>query len=131
MSSVLFLISVTCGAILFFKLTGPDTWLVKGLREDRIGAVIATCFLGICAILLLALLYVLLPLIPASLAAAFTGPEKDLSQEDTDESFLGDITRWILLLGVPILAGYLLHWIYRLVGWVAKKTSPLPGRVKP
>lgn len=131
MSSVLFLISVTCGAILFFKLTGPDTWLAKGLREDRIGAVIATCFLGICAILLLALLYVLLPLIPASLALAFAAPNKDLSQPDTQETFFGEITHWILLLGVPILAGYLLYWIYRLVGWVVKKTSPLPGRVKP
>jgi hypothetical protein len=119
----LFLLSATCGVFLFIRLAGTDDWLAKGLREDRVGAVVITCFLGICAILLLALLYVLLPLIPASLAAAFADAAKELPAENTHESIFVDIIRWLLLLCVPILASYLLHWVYRATQWVIKKST--------
>ncbi|MCJ7728415.1 MAG: hypothetical protein MUO27_00810 [Sedimentisphaerales bacterium] len=108
---------------MFIRLAGTDDWLAKGLREDRVGAVVVTCFLGICAILLLALLYVLLPLIPASLAAIFADAGKDLSAENTHESIFVDILRWLLLLCAPILASYLLHWVYRATQWLIKKST--------
>lgn len=127
---VLFLLSVACGALLFVRLASSDAWLTKGLREDRIGAVIVTCFLGVCAIVLLTLLYVFLPLLPASLAAALAGPDKGLAGEDTQETFVGDIIRWFLLLCIPILSAYLLYWLYRTVHWVIKKSVSLCLRPK-
>jgi len=123
---VLFLLSVACGVLVFVRLAGSDAWLAKGLREDRIGAVAVTCLLGVCAIALLILLYVLLPLIPASLAAAFAGPDKNLPGKDMHETVVGDIFRWLLLLCIPILSAYLLYWLYLAVHWVIKK-SALPS----
>jgi len=125
MFSVLFLLSITCGALLFVKLTSSDAWLAKGIKEDRIGAVVVACFLGVCAIALLILLYVLLPLIPASLAAAFAGPDKTFPGEDTHEAVVGDIISWLLLLCIPILSAYLLYLLYRTVHWIIKKSVSL------
>jgi uncharacterized membrane protein len=126
MFSVLFLLSITCGALLFVKLASSDVWLAKGIKEDRIGAVIVACFLGVCAIALLILLYMLLPLIPASLAEAFAGPGKTFpGAEDTHEAFVGDIISWLLLLCIPILSAYLLYLLYRTVHWVIKKSVSL------
>ena len=115
---VLFLLSVACGVLVFVRLAGSDPWLAKGIREDRIGAVAVTCLLGVCAIALLILLYVLLPLIPASLAAAFADPDKNLPGENTNETIATDIFRWFLLLCIPILSAYLLYWLYLAAHWV-------------
>jgi uncharacterized membrane protein len=126
MFSVLFLLSITCGALLFVKLASSDAWLAKGIKEDRIGAVIVACFLGICAIALLTLLYMFLPRIPASLAEAFAAPSKTFpAAEETHEAFVGDIISWFLLLCIPILSAYLLYWLYRTVHWVIKKSVSL------
>lgn len=129
MFSVLFLLSVACGVLLFVKLASSDVWLAKGLREDRISAVLVTCFLGACALILLTLLYVFLPLIPASLTAALAGTDKDLAGKDIQESLIGHIVRWFLLLCIPILAAYLLYLLYRTVYWVIKKSASL--RLRP
>jgi hypothetical protein len=131
MFSVLFLLSVVCGALIFVRLARFDVWLVKGLMEDRVGAVIVTCILGACAIVLLTFLYLFLPLIPDSLAAAFAGPDKDLpAGENTHESLVVDIISWFLLLSIPILSSYLLYWLYRAMQWVIKKSVPLSWRPK-
>jgi hypothetical protein len=129
-SLLLFLLSIACGAFLFVRLASSDVWLTKGLREDRISAVLVACFLGACAIILLTLLYVFLPLIPASLAATLTGADKDLAGEDTQKTFSGDIVRWLLLLCTPILAAYLLYLLYRTVYWIVKKSASLRLRPK-
>jgi hypothetical protein len=125
MFSILFLLSVVCGAFLFARLISFDAWLTKGLREDKIGAVIVVCFLGVCAFVLLTLLYVFLPLIPASLTAAFAVPDKDLTGENTQGTLVEDIIRWFLLLCIPILSAYLLYLLYRTVHWVIKKSMSL------
>jgi hypothetical protein len=130
MFSVLFLLSVICGAFLFTSLASSDAWLAKGLREDKIGAVIVACFLGVCAIALLTLLYVFLPLIPASLTAALAGPDKNLPGEGAQETIVVDIIRWFLLLCIPILSAYLLYLLYRAVHWVIKKSMSLRLRPK-
>jgi hypothetical protein len=126
MFSVLFLLSITCGALLFVKLASSDAWLTKGIKEDRIGAVVVACFLGVCAIALLIFLYMFLPLLPASIAEAFAGPDKTFpGTDETHEAFVGDIINWFLLLCIPILSAYLLYLLYRTVHWVIKKSMSL------
>lgn len=127
---ILFLLSLVCGAFLFAKLTSSDVWLTKGLREDRIGAVIVACVLGACAIVLLTSLYVLLPLIPASLSTALAVPNKDSAGGDTQETLVMDIIGWLLLLCIPIISAYLLFLLYRTVHWVIKKSASLCLRPK-
>lgn len=126
MFSVLFLLSIACGALLFVKLASSDAWLAKGIKEDRVGAVVVACFLGVCAVALLIFLYMFLPLLPASLAEAFAAPSKTFpAAEDTHEAFVEDIIRWFLLLCIPILSAYLLYLFYRAVHWVIKKSVSL------
>lgn len=127
---ILFTLSAVCGALVFIRLTGSDDWLARGLREDKISAVAVTCLLGVCAIGIFILLYAFLSLIPDSLAPVFANAGKDLPKEDTRNVFVEDIIHWFLLLCIPILAGYLLHWLYRGAQWVIKKSTQLHWKPK-
>ena len=128
---ILFLLSTAGGVLLFVRLTGSDAWLTKGLREDKFSAVVVMCTLIVCAILLFILFRASLSPIMVSLAAASRTPDSDLPAENVQDTFTGGIIYWLLLLCVPILSAYLLHWLYRSVHWVIKKSLLLHSKPKP
>lgn len=126
----LFLLSVTVGVVLFVGLLGHDAWLIKGLKEDRVGAIIATCFVVVCAILLVILLRFLLHLIPDLFATASTGANRHLPAESTKVVPVWDIILWFLFFCTPILSGFLLYVLYRTMHSVIKKFALRCYRLK-
>jgi len=56
MSFVILGLSLVFGMIVFVKLIGPDAWLIRGLRGDKLGAVVALCSILLCGTLIFLLL---------------------------------------------------------------------------
>lgn len=121
---VLFSLSVAVGAVLFIRLLGPDAWLVKGLREDKVSAVVVTCFVVVCAVLLIISLVFLLRIIPSLWAPAIAAADNDMQTEHLHESLVWNVVHWFLSLCIPILSGYLLYLLYSMVYRVLHHFSP-------
>jgi hypothetical protein len=130
MFSILFIFSVACGILVFLRLTGCGAWLTKGLREDKIGAVIATCIFITLTIILFILLRNSLPTVLASFAETQMDPDENLLVGDTPQVIAGKIIYWLSILCVPILLGFLLCWVYRVVRWIVRKSLPSALRPK-
>ena len=117
----LLLLSIAVGVILFVKLLGPDAWLIKGLMEDKIGAIVGICLVVVSAILLSILLRFFLLNIPVLLAASSVGPDKDSIREYAQQTYAWDIVVRLLILCIPIVTAYLLYQLYRATNWVIRK----------
>jgi len=118
----LFPLSVAIGMAIFIRRLGPDAWLIRGLKDDSMAAVVVMCLLIVGAISLVFALRCSLSFIPTSSAAAVGTTEFGPSQAiAAAEGSVLPIVRWLLLLCIPIVSGYLLSVLYRPVDWMARR----------
>jgi len=122
----LFPLSVAIGMAIFIRRLGPDAWLIRGLKDDSMAAVVVMCLLIVGAISLVFALRCSLSFIPTSSAAAVGTTEFGPSQaiaaaENSQAGSVLPIVRWLLLLCIPIVSGYLLSVLYRPVDWMARR----------
>jgi hypothetical protein len=123
MSLLLFVLSLVLGAIIFVKLIGPDSWLIKGLRGDKIGAVVAFCTIILCGAVIFFSLRFSLSLLPDLLTGALAGPDNRVNVEYAQKANVLDGIVCFLSFCVPILTGYLLSLLYRGVYLVVKRLA--------
>jgi hypothetical protein len=121
MSLLFFVLSLVFGAIIFVKFIGPDSWLIRGLRGDKIGAVIAFCTIILCGAVIFFSLRFSLSLLPDLLTGALAGPDNRVNVEYAQKANVWDGIVCFLSFCVPILTGYLLSLLYRGVYGVAKR----------
>lgn len=121
MSLLLFVFSLIFGAIIFVKLIGLDSWLIKGLRGDKIGAVVAFCTIILCGAVIFFSLRFSLSLLPNLLTGALAGPDSRVNVEYVQKADVWDGIVCFLSFCVPILTGYLLSLLYRGVYQVVKR----------
>lgn len=121
MSLLFFVLSLVFGAIIFVKFIGPDSWLIRGLRGDKIGAVIAFCTIILCGTVIFFSLRFSLSLLPDLLTGALAGPDNRVNVEYAQKANVWDGIVCFLSFCVPILTGYLLSLLYRGVYGVAKR----------
>jgi hypothetical protein len=121
MSLLLLVFSLVFGAIIFVKLIGPDSWLIKGLRGDKIGAVVAFCTIILCGAVIFFSLRFSLSLLPDLLTGAWAGPDNRVNVEYAQKANVLDGIVCFLSFCVPILTGYLLSLLYRGVYGVVKR----------
>lgn len=121
MSLLLLVFSLVFGAIIFVKLIGPDSWLIKGLRDDKIGAVVAFCTIILCGAVIFFSLRFSLSLLPDLLTDALSGPDNRLKAEYAQKANMWDGIVWLVSFGIPILTCYLLSLLYRGVYRVVKR----------
>jgi len=121
MSLLLFVFSLLFGAVIFVKLIGSDSWLIKGLRGDKIGAVVAFCTIILCGAVIFFSLRFSLSFLPNLLTDALAGPDNRVKVEYAQTANMWDAIVWFLSLCVPILTGYLLSLLYRGVYRVVKR----------
>ena len=121
MSLLLFVFSLVLGAIIFVKLIGPDSWLIRGLRGDKIGAVVAFCTIILCGAVIFFSLRFSLSLLPNLLSGALAGPDNSVKVEYAQKANVWDGIVCVLSFCVPILTGYLLSLLYRGVYQVVKR----------
>jgi len=113
MSFVILALSLAFGAIVFVKLIGPDAWLIKGLRRDKLGAVVAFCSILLCGMLIFLLLRFSLSLVqelPIGVSAA--------AADDSSPEYAQRLQAWdglvcLMSFCLPIITGYLLGLVYR------------------
>ena len=108
-------LSLAIGAIVFVKLIGPDAWLIRGIRGDKLGAVVALCSILLCGALVFFLLRFSVSLLedmPMG-ASASAASGKNLMPENTQNLNMWDVIVCLLSFCVPIATGYLLSLIYR------------------
>ena len=113
MSLLVLAISLVFGVVVFIKLIGPDAWLIKGLRGDQFGAVVALCSILLCGMLIFFLLHLSLSLLEELPIRASAAAEVDSAAEYTQSLPSWDIIVCLLSFCLPILTGYLLSLIYR------------------
>lgn len=121
MSLLFFVLSLVFGAVIFVKLIGPDSWLIKGLRGDKIGAVVAFCTIILCGAVIFFSLRFSLSLLPDLLTGALAGTDNRVNVEYAQKANVWDGIVCFLSFCVPILTGYLLSLLYRGVYGVAKR----------
>lgn len=113
MSFVILGLSLAFGMVVFVKLIGPDAWLIRGLRGDKLGAVVALCSILLCGALILLLLRLSLSAIqelPTAVSAAATG---DSPLQYAKRLQVWDVFANLASFCLPILTGYLLSLLYR------------------
>lgn len=123
MSFVILTLSLAFGAMVFVKLIGPDAWLIRGLRGDKLGAVIALCSILLCGMLIFLLLRFSLTLVeelPIRVSAAAAG--------DSPPQYAPGLPAWdvlvcLLSFCLPIITGYLLSLLYRGVYEAARRLA--------
>lgn len=120
---ILFLVSVVAGLIVFVSRLGPDDWLLKGLRDDKIAPVVVMCLLVILGILLFFSLIFLLRVISGTIAIAFARAVLGMPVEEGQRIPTWDVVNGLLLLGAPVVSGYLLYLLYQVLLWVCWHTS--------
>lgn len=103
-------ISLAFGAIVFIRLIGPDAWLIRGLRGDKLGAVVALCSILMCGAAIFFLLRFSLEQLPIGASAA---SGSDPSPEYGADLHIWDIISDLLAFCIPIATGCLLSIIYR------------------
>ena len=113
MSFMILALSLVFGAAVFVKLIGPDAWLIRGLRGDKLGAVIALCSILLCGALIFFMLQFSLSLIEELPMEASAASTMDLTPEYTQNLHMWDVIVCLLSFCVPIATGYLLSLIYR------------------
>ena len=106
-------LSLAFGAIVFIKLIGPDAWLIRGLRGDKLGAVVALCSILLCGALIFFLLRFSLSLLQELPMGASAASERNSTPEYTQNLPIWDVIVFLLTFCVPIATGYLLSVIYR------------------
>jgi amino acid transporter len=121
MSALLFVFSLVLGAIIFVKLIGPDSWLIEGLRGDKIGAVVAFCTIILCGAVIFFSLRFSLSLLPNLLTGALAEPDNRVNVEYAQKANVWHGVVYFLSFCVPILTGYLLSLLYRGVYRVVKR----------
>jgi hypothetical protein len=121
MSLLLFVFSLVFGVIIFVKLIGPDSWLIRGLRGDKIGAVVAFCTIILCGGVIFFSLRFSLSLLPNLLTGALAGPDNRVNVEYAQKANVWDGIECFLSFCVPILTCYLLSLLYRGVYRVVKR----------
>src|SRR4030042_3386198 len=90
MSLLLFVLSLVFGTVIFVKLIGPDSWLINGLRGDKIGAVVAFCTIILCGAVIFFYLRFSLSLIPDLLTGALAGPDNRVEVEYAQKANVWD-----------------------------------------
>ena len=120
---VLFMISLGFGAMVFVRLIGPDAWLIKGLRGDRPGAIVAFCTIVLCGVVIFLGLRFSLSLLPDLLSSRRAGVEPDSAAEYAYGAQVVNGIVWLLSLCVPILTGYLLGVLYRSVYRICRRLA--------
>ena len=113
MSFVILALSLAFGAIVFVKLIGSDAWLIRGLRGDKLGAVVALCSILLCGMLIFLLLRFSLSLVqelPIGVSEAVAG---DSSPQYAQRLHAWDGLVCLVSFCLPIITGYLLSLLYR------------------
>jgi hypothetical protein len=110
---MIFALSLAFGAVIFVRLIGPDAWLIRGLRGDKLGAIIALCSILLCGALIFFLLQFSLSFIGELPMGASAAPKEDFVSEYTQHLNIWDVIVCLLSFCVPIATGYLLSLIYR------------------
>ena len=113
MSFLILAISLVFGAAVFVILIGPDAWLIRGLRGDKFGAVVALFSILLCGMLIFFLLHFSLSLLEELPTRASAAADIDSAVEYTQNLSGWDIVTGLLSFCLPILTGYLLSLIYR------------------
>jgi hypothetical protein len=110
---MIFALSLAFGAVIFVRLIGPDAWLIRGLRGDKLGAIIALCSILLCGALIFFLLQFSLSFIgelPIGASAASNG---DFVPEYSRRLNMWNVIVGLLSFCVPLATGCLLSLIYR------------------
>lgn len=125
MSLLLFALSMIFGALLFVKLIGPDAWLIRGLRGDKIGAVLAFCTIIPCGILIFLLLRFSLSLLPGLITGTSPAAAADTNSttEYAEKVQVCHIAVCLMSFCVPIVTGYLLSLLYRAVYGIVRRLA--------
>ena len=115
MSLIILGLSLAFGMIVFVKLIGPDAWLIRGLRGDKLGAVVALCSIVLCGALILLLLRFSLSMVLELPIAVSAAAARDSSPEYAQRLQVWDIFVYLASFCLPILTGYVLSLLYRAV----------------
>ena len=118
---VFFALSLTLGAVIFARLIGPDAWLIKGLRGDKPGAVVAFCSTVLCGALIFLLLRSSVSLLPHLIRRAYGVTEADLAAEYPQQLQIWDAIVCLVAFCVPIVTGYMLSVLYRGISGLVKR----------
>ncbi|MHC4742679.1 MAG: hypothetical protein ACYS8Z_12245 [Planctomycetota bacterium] len=106
-------ISLAFGSIVFVRLIGSDSWLIRGLRCDKLGAIIALCSILLCGALIFFLLRFSLSHLQELPLGASAASEGDLAADYTQNLRIWDVILGLLTFCTPIVTAYLLSLIYR------------------
>jgi len=101
--------------IVFVMLIGPEAWLIRGLRGDKLGAVVALCSIVLCGALILLLLRFSLSMVLELPIAVSAAAARDSSPEYAQRLQVWDIFVYLASFCLPILTGYVLSLLYRAV----------------
>ncbi|MBN2136546.1 MAG: hypothetical protein JW720_01945 [Sedimentisphaerales bacterium] len=123
MSLLIFALSLAFGVVVFVRLIGPDAWLIKGLRSDKIGAVVAFCSILVCGVAIFLLLQLSLSVLPTLVKEASAATDNDSAVEYRQGIQVWDVFACILSFCVPILTGYLLSVLYRGIYGAVRKLA--------
>jgi len=113
MSFIILGLSLAFGMIVFVKLIGPDAWLIRGLRGDKLGAVVALCSILLCGTLIFLLLQFSLSMVQELPTAVSAAAARDSSPEYAQHLQAWDVLVCLASFCIPILTGYLLSLLYR------------------
>lgn len=123
MSLMILAISLMFGAIVFVKLIGPDAWLIRGIRGDKLGAVIALCSILLCGAAIFFLLRFSLSHLQALPIGASAAQNDDLPVNYTQPLRIWDVVFGLLTFCTPIATAYLLSLIYRGIYEAARRLA--------
>ena len=115
MSIVILAISLVFGGIVFVKLIGSDAWLIKGLRGDKLGAVMALCSILLCGMLIFLLLRLSLSVIEDLSTGVSTAGAGDSSGQYGQRLQIWGVLVYLVSFCLPIITAYLLSVLYRVV----------------
>ena len=123
MSFMILAISLMFGAIVFVRLIGPDAWLIRGLRGDKLGAVIALCSILLCGALIFSFLRFSLSHLQELPIGASAAQNDDLPGSYTQPLRIWDVVFGLLTFCTPIATAYLLSLIYRGIYGAARRLA--------
>jgi len=112
-SFVILGLSLAFGVIVFVKMIGPDAWLIRGLRGDKLGAVVALCSILLCGALILLLLQFSLSVVKELPIAVSAAAPRNSSPEYAQRPQAWDVLICLASFCIPIATGYLLSLLYR------------------
>jgi len=113
MSFMILALSLAFGAMVFVRLIGSDTWLIKGLRGDKLGAIVALCSILLCGAVIFFLLRFSLSLLQELPAGASAASDTELTPEYAQHFHIWDVVLGLLTFCTPIATAYLLSLIYK------------------